>query len=70
MVETVGAVLSVLLDAHVGALANFIEVWSLVTDEGDSRKNFAVAVDEYNAIVVLFERSFVNADVFLIGEKL
>ena len=70
MVETVGAVLSVFLDAHVGALANFIEVRSLVADERDSRKNFTVAVDEYNAVGVLFECSFVNADVFLVCEKL
>ena len=70
MVETVGAVLAVFFDAHVGALANFVEIRSLVTDEGDSRENLAVAVDEYDAIGVLFERSFADADVFLVREEL
>ena len=70
MVETVWAVLAVFLDAHVGALADFIEVRSLVTDERDSWKNFAVAFCKYNAVSVLFERSFADADLFLICEKL
>lgn len=70
MVETVGAVLSVFLDAHVGAFANFIEVWSLVTDECDSRKNFTVAVDKYNSVGISLESSFADADVFLVCEKL
>ena len=70
MVETVGAVFAVFLDAHVGTFADFVEVRSLVTDESYSRKNFAVAVDKYDAVCVLFERSFADADVFLVREKL
>ena len=70
VVKTVGAVLAVFLDAHVGAFADFIEVWRLVADESYSRKNFAVAVDECNAVGVLFDGSFTDADVFLIRENL
>ena len=70
MVETVGAVFAVFLDAHVGVFANFIEVWSLVTDECDSRKNFAVAFCKYDSVGIALESSFADADVFLIREKL
>ena len=69
MVETVGAVLAVFLDAHVGALANFIEVRSLVADERYSRKNFAVAFCKYDSVGIALESSFVDADVFLVREK-
>ena len=69
MVETVGAVFAVFLDAHVGTLADFIEVWRFVTDECDAWENIAVAVDEYDAICITFERAFADADVFLVREK-
>ena len=70
MVETVGAVLAVFFDAHVGALANFIEVRSLVADECDSRENLAVTFGEYDSVCVTLERSFADADVFLVREEL
>jgi len=70
VIKAVGAVLAVFLDAHMGAFADFIEVWSLVADESDSWENFAVAVDEYNAVGVLFDGAFADADVFLVCEKL
>ncbi len=69
VVETVGAVFAVFLDAHVGAFADFIEVWRLVADEGYSWENFNVAVDEYDAFGIFLERSFADADVFLVREK-
>ena len=70
MVETVDAVLAVFLDAHVGAFADFVEVRSLVADERDSRENFNITVDEYDAVGVSLESPFADADVFLIGEEL
>ena len=70
MVKTVDAVLAVFLDAHVGAFADFVEVRSLVADERDSRENFNIAVDEFNAVGVSLEGAFADADVFLIREEL
>jgi len=70
VVETVIAVLAVFFDAHVGAFADFIEVWSLVADKRDSRENFNIAVDEFNAVGVSLEGAFADADVFLIREEL
>jgi len=69
VVETVVAVLAVFFDAHVSAFADFVEVRSLVADECDSRENFNIAVDEFNAVGVLLESSFADADVFLIREE-
>lgn len=69
VVKTVGTVLAVFLDAHVGAFADFIEIRSLVANERDSWENFAVAVDEYDAFGIFLERSFADADVFLVREK-
>ena len=70
MVKAVGAVLAVFLDAHVGAFTDFVEVRSLVADERDSRENFNIAVDEFNAVGIAFESAFADADVFLIREEL
>ena len=70
VVKTVVAVLAVFFDAHVSAFADFVEVWSLVADERDSRENFNIAVDEFNAVGVSLESAFADADVFLIREKL
>ena len=70
MVKAVGAVLAVFLDAHVGAFADFVEVWSLMADERDSRENFNIAVDEFNAVGVSLKGAFADADVFLVREKL
>ena len=69
MVETVDAVLAVFLDAHVGAFADFVEVRSFVADERDSRENFNITVDEYDAVRISLESSFADADVFLIREE-
>ena len=41
-----------------------------MADERDSRENFNVAIDEYNAVGVSLEGAFADADVFLIGEEL
>ena len=70
MVETVGAVLAVFLDAHMGAFADFVEVRSLVTNERNSRKNFAVAFCKYNAVCIFLESPFADADVFLVCKEL
>ena len=41
-----------------------------MADERDSRKNFNIAVDEYNTVSVSLEGAFADADVFLIREEL
>ena len=69
VVKTVGTVLAVFLDAHVGAFADFIEIRSLVANERDSWENFAVAFCEYNAVCVTLERPLADADVFLVSEE-
>ena len=69
VVETVGAVFAVFLDAHVGTFADFVEVRCFVSDEGDAWENFVIIVDEYDAIGIFLERSFADADVFLVREK-
>ena len=70
MVETVGAVLAVFLDAHMGAFANFVEVRSLVANERNSWENFAVAFCKYNAVCIFLESPFADADVFLVCKEL
>ncbi len=69
VVKAVGAIFAVFLDAHVGTFADFVEVRSLVADEGNAWENFVIIVDEYDAFGILFERSFADADVFLVREK-
>ena len=70
MVETVGAVLAVFFDAHMGAFADFVEVRSLVTNERNSWENFAVAFCKYNAVCIFLESPFADADVFLVCKEL
>ena len=69
VVKTVGTVLAVFLDAHVGAFADFIEIRSLVANERDSWKNFTVAVGKYDAVCIALERPLADADVFLVSEE-